>query len=76
MVKNGSVGLKVSGSKPAGSGSLAMSRIASSCQKQKTIAKTRKIPEKMIRFLSSSRCSTSVMRSSNWAGFKRRRATA
>ena len=70
MVKNGSVGLKVIGLGAfAGSGSFAMSSSISSCQKQNAIAITRTTPEKMIRLRSSSRCSTSVRRSSNLAGF-------
>jgi hypothetical protein len=70
-MKNGSVGLRVVSSWSDGSGSRAMSSRSPFCQKQSAIARTRTIPEKMIRVRSSSRCSTSVIRSSKLADFSR-----
>src|SRR5581483_1817832 len=71
---NGSVTPKVIGFSPCGSGRLAMSSSRWFCQKQSPQATTSTAALTTIRVRSSSRCSTSVMRSSNLAAL--RRATA
>ena len=71
VVKKGSVTLKVSGSLSPGSGPLAICSSRLFCQKQSAIDAARTTAEKMIRERSSSRCSTSVIRSSKLADFSR-----
>src|SRR6266550_2003117 len=68
---NGSVTPNVMGSTPDGSGLLAMSRSRWFCQKHSPQATTSTATETMILVRSSSRCSTSVSRSSCFAALSR-----
>src|SRR5215218_3461963 len=69
---NGSVTPNVVGlATPAGSGLFARSSSRSFCQKQRPHATTSTAAETMIRLRSSSRCSTSVICSSNFAALRR-----
>ena len=64
---NGSVTLSVNGLMPGGSGLFAMWSSRWFCQKHSPHATTSTAAETMIRLRSSSRCSTSVICSSNFA---------
>ena len=71
VVVNGSATPKVIGSLPSGRGALAICSSALFCQKQTASAMPKKIRQMMIRLRSSSRCSTSVRRSSKSTGLIR-----
>src|SRR6476620_8113814 len=73
---NGSVTLRVNGLMPGGSGSFAIWSSRWFCQKQSPHATTRTAAETMIRLRSSSRCSTSVIRSSKLAALSRGTGTS
>jgi hypothetical protein len=68
---NGSATPKVIGVRSPGSGALAISSSLPFCQKQSVAATAKAEIEKTIRVRSSSRCSTSVSRSSKEAGRSR-----
>ena len=71
VVVNGSATPKVIGVRSPGSGSLAMSSSRLFCQKQIAAKTPNTTSVVMIRVRSSSRCSTSVSRSSKSTGFTR-----